>query len=215
VDALEDSDGSVRDCARESVIQIFTGPTVTDAARADLKKEMVKKGVRKNIQEAILTRLLAGAVAGATSSLAASTSEVVDGTQGGGPSLKASVADSVPPNAGLATSRIGAAHPLTRSATAPAGVLASDEQPPASSSTDDSVKAVYVASARDVESEIAEMTPHFEGKETEHNWQQRDKAIAKLRGMLKGGVQSRFPDAYLAGLKAGMLDKSFKAVRES
>lgn len=59
VEALEDSDGTVRDCARTSVIEIFTAPGVTDAARADLKKEMTKKNVRKTIVDAVLGKLMA------------------------------------------------------------------------------------------------------------------------------------------------------------
>ena len=43
VELLEDTDGTVRECARQSVVELFTGSTVTDAARADLKKEMAKK----------------------------------------------------------------------------------------------------------------------------------------------------------------------------
>lgn len=58
--SLEDTDGNVRECARQSVVKLFTGPGVTDAARADLKKEMVKKGVRKNIVDNVLSKLIAG-----------------------------------------------------------------------------------------------------------------------------------------------------------
>ena len=58
VEGLEDSDGTVRDCARNSVIEIFTAPGVTDAARADLKKEMTKKNVRKTIVEAVIGKLM-------------------------------------------------------------------------------------------------------------------------------------------------------------
>ena len=43
VDALEDTDSNVRDCARQSIVELFTGPGVTDAARADLKKELTKR----------------------------------------------------------------------------------------------------------------------------------------------------------------------------
>ena len=57
MDALEDSDGGVRDCARASVIEMFTAPTVTDGARADLKKEITKKGVRKGIVDSVLGQL--------------------------------------------------------------------------------------------------------------------------------------------------------------
>lgn len=58
VDCLEDTDAHVRDCARQSVVELFTGPAVTDAARADLKKELSKKGVRKAIVDDVLNKLL-------------------------------------------------------------------------------------------------------------------------------------------------------------
>lgn len=58
VDALEDTDGNVRACATPSIIELFTGPGVTDAARADLKKEMTKKGVRKAIVDNVLSKLM-------------------------------------------------------------------------------------------------------------------------------------------------------------
>lgn len=57
VDTLEDTDGAVRECARASVVELFTGPNVSDAARADLKKEMLKKGVRKTILESVQAKL--------------------------------------------------------------------------------------------------------------------------------------------------------------
>lgn len=60
VEALEDTDGNVRECAKQSVVELFTGPAVTDAARADLKKEMSKKNVRKTIVDSVLTQVLAG-----------------------------------------------------------------------------------------------------------------------------------------------------------
>ena len=66
VEALEDSDGTVRDCARNSVIEIFTAPGVTDAARADLKKEMTKKNVRKTIVDIVLGKLMAAGSAATT-----------------------------------------------------------------------------------------------------------------------------------------------------
>jgi len=58
VDALEDTDGNVRACATPSIIELFTGPGVTDAARADLKKELTKKGVRKAIVDNVLSKLM-------------------------------------------------------------------------------------------------------------------------------------------------------------
>lgn len=58
VDTLEDTDGSVRACATPSVIELFTGPGVTDAARSDLKKELTKKGVRKAMVDNIQSQLM-------------------------------------------------------------------------------------------------------------------------------------------------------------
>lgn len=58
VDGLEDTDAHVRECARQSVVELFTGPAINDAARADLKKEMSKKGVRKAIVDDVLVKLL-------------------------------------------------------------------------------------------------------------------------------------------------------------
>ena len=72
VDALEDTDGTVRECARQSVVELFTGPGVTDMARADLKKEMAKKGVRKTIVDGVFSKVLA---AGGPASTPASMSE--------------------------------------------------------------------------------------------------------------------------------------------
>jgi CLIP-associating protein 1/2 len=60
VAALEDSDAHVRECARDSVVELYTGPGVTDAARADLKAAMAKKNVRKGIVESILSKLVTG-----------------------------------------------------------------------------------------------------------------------------------------------------------
>jgi CLIP-associating protein 1/2 len=55
---LEDGDAHVRECSRTSVVELFTGPGVTDAARADLKNAMIKANVRKGIVEGILAKLV-------------------------------------------------------------------------------------------------------------------------------------------------------------
>ena len=58
VAALEDSDSTVRETAKTSVVILFTSPGASDAARADLKRELTKKGVRKTIVDAVLTKVL-------------------------------------------------------------------------------------------------------------------------------------------------------------
>ena len=49
------------------------------------------------------------------------------------------------------------------------------------------------------------MQKSFDGKETEHNWADRDRAIQRVRGMLKGDVHIRYTDAFLACLKDGFV----------
>lgn len=44
------------------MIELFTGPGVSDAARADLKKEMTKKGVRRSIMDGVLSKLLGASI---------------------------------------------------------------------------------------------------------------------------------------------------------
>lgn len=53
---------------------------------------------------------------------------------------------------------------------------------------------------------------NFQGKETEHNWAARDRAITRVRGMLKGDVYLRYPDSFLASLKEGFIQWSLKTV---
>lgn len=72
------------------------------------------------------------------------------------------------------------------------------------------------------------MTPHFEvsdqrarvvqlaltkpqGRETKHNWGPREQDIIRVRGMLKGEAHVKYHDAFIRGLRAGMLENS-KAV---
>ena len=44
------------------MVELFTGPGVSDAARADLKKEMTKKGVRKSIMDGVLSKILGSSI---------------------------------------------------------------------------------------------------------------------------------------------------------
>ena len=48
-------------------MELFTGPGVTDAARADLKKEMTKKGVRKATMDSVLGQVLSASNSSLTS----------------------------------------------------------------------------------------------------------------------------------------------------
>ncbi|THH33792.1 hypothetical protein EUX98_g406 [Antrodiella citrinella] len=212
VETLEDPDATVRGTAQTSVVELFTGPAVSDAARADLKKEMTKKGVRKGIVESVLAKVLGGASTPHTGSDAGSENGDV-----------ATV--NVPPSIALMNKKpgptvvtSGQSKPLNSSRGEPsrpasrAAALASpaSEAPPPGSQNKD-VRPVYIASSRDLENEFASMLKPFEGKETEHNWAAREQAILRVRGMLKGEVHERFTETFLLGLKQGFLDASIKA----
>ena len=75
VAALEDSDSNVRECAKQSLVELFTTPGVTDAARADLKKEMARKGVRKATMDSVLNQVLSASTSSINSAATSETSQ--------------------------------------------------------------------------------------------------------------------------------------------
>ncbi|TBU58755.1 clasp N terminal-domain-containing protein [Dichomitus squalens] len=224
VDAMEDTDPTVRECAKQSVVELFTGPGVTDAARADLKKEMAKKGVRKTIADGILARVLAG---GAGASTPGTLSDA--GSENG--DLAGAAREYVPPSIALMNRRPGPTvagtasgtmsrvvsqgnvrSEIPRPASRAAVMSPSGEGPSAAAGAGSDAKAVYIASSRDLENEFASMLRPFEGKETEHNWADRERAIQRVRGMLKGDVHERYTDTFLHGLKNGFMEASLKTL---
>jgi len=73
----------------------------------------------------------------------------------------------------------------------PSTAFPSDPSAVHSSSSSTSIEPVYLASLQDMRSQFERMKPCFEGKETEHNWIERDKSVGLIRGMLIGGVCER------------------------
>lgn len=61
---------------------------------------------------------------------------------------------------------------------------------------------IYVHTERDLSDMMRDMLPHFEGKETEHNWMPRDKAVLKIRRLLKGNAPTEYHHAFMAGIKS-------------
>lgn len=57
---LEDPDPTVREAAKESTVVIFSDTRISDAARAELKKEISKGSVRKTTAEHVLAGVFAG-----------------------------------------------------------------------------------------------------------------------------------------------------------
>lgn len=63
---------------------------------------------------------------------------------------------------------------------------------------------IYVLSERELSDTMRDMLPHFEGKETEHNWMPRDKAVLKLRRFVTGNAPTEYHHAFMAGIKSLM-----------
>lgn len=57
------------------------------------------------------------------------------------------------------------------------------------------------------------MLPSFEGKETEQNWLLREKSAVRIRGMLRGQADKKYPESFVAGLKAGIMEGMSRTVR--
>ncbi|EJD01068.1 uncharacterized protein FOMMEDRAFT_29840 [Fomitiporia mediterranea MF3/22] len=219
VELLEDTDGTVRESARQAVVELFTGPTVTDAARADLKKEMTKKNVRKTIVDSVLQKLMSGGTRPASAAGSHGHSEA-----GSEPSEPPAKKGYIPPSLKLQGRQptSSTTHSTLSGSGSKATSIADITSRPASRLGGDlpatpvaepsDVAAVYVASVKDLEDEFTGMLKHFEGKETEHNWAGRERSIQRVRGMLKGEVHIRYFDTFLGCLKADFIDASFKTL---
>ncbi|KAJ3089054.1 suppressor of tub2 mutation [Quaeritorhiza haematococci] len=66
-----------------------------------------------------------------------------------------------------------------------------------------------VASLRDLESEFSNLIAEFRGKETEENWESREQAFQRLRGLVRGNAAGM--DGFVPLLK-GMVDPLVKSI---
>jgi len=153
VAALEDSDSAVRETAKTSVVILFTSAGASDAARADLKRELAKKGVRKTIVDAVLIKVLgsdnASTTAGeGTKAPGAPQSQVATKKEYIPPSLalqaqKSMCGSDVPPP-GPSTVPRTASHGSVKESSRPDSRAAVDTPIPSGGDTTANVQAVYV-----------------------------------------------------------------------
>mgnify|MGYP001025599006 CR=1 FL=1 len=66
---------------------------------------------------------------------------------------------------------------------------------------DNTIPAVYINSPRQLHSVFEELIRPFNGKETEQNWNLREKNIIKLRSILRGNVSMDFKDELVSNLR--------------
>jgi hypothetical protein len=73
------------------------------------------------------------------------------------------------------------------------------------------LNAFQVHSAKDLEHEFSEMLKCYNDKETEHNWEARERSITQIRGFLRGNAPEAYLDVLVHGIR-NMVDGIIKAV---
>ncbi|VDC06929.1 unnamed protein product [Peniophora sp. CBMAI 1063] len=218
VGTLEDGDATVRETARNAVVELFTGPGVTDAARSDLKSQMTKKGVRKGTVDTVLERIFSKNAAASLNTPPASedghaTKEYIPPSQMLRERRPTAGSDTAPSTNGSRVASSASIPTLPRPASRARALSPPPNSIPPTPTAESSaeVSPVYIASSRDLEGELGTMFKSFEGKETEHNWASRDRAITRIRGMLKAEVHEQYPNVFLGHLKP-IIEASLKTL---
>lgn len=166
------------------MVELFAGPGVTDAARADLKKEMTKKNVRKTIVEGVLAKLMAAGNASGPASVDGASDRstgpqdsaskpreyvppslrLAGGAAGGSQTAfrprVASASSGIPKTSSSSSLNQSTARPPSRAAAVTSPTPG--PQTPTAESAGVEVKAVYIASSRELETEFQAMAKPFE-----------------------------------------------------
>ncbi|MCJ1403770.1 suppressor of tub2 mutation [Xylographa trunciseda] len=222
LDCLGDQEGSVRDTAKSTIIELFRN--LNDGAKNDLKKQVLQRDIQKSIITHIFTQLGIAE----TSDFAPTTSSYAQGriTPANEKLFGNSVSSvSAPSTSSLPTVVPSKEKPFSDNAIGiesttrdrnASGTLTSASAPsiPAISASEMEAKkldAIVVYSNRELEELFRDIHPHFEGKETEFNWNPREDNIIKLRRITKGNAPKDYTTTYLVSIK-GLLDGILKAV---
>lgn len=152
-------------------MRLITFSTARDAAKADLKRQLLAFNVRRSIASHILTQLQ------------------VPNAADFEPVSRASVASHA------------AARPETPAQDAALSQSTSSEVPHAPSAESAHIEPLYVSSQRELDDLFRQMHPAFEDKETEDNWRIREANVLKMRRLLKGNAPKDYQSALLAGIK--------------
>lgn len=170
---------SSRRC-KHSGLCLTNNSNAPEHAKVNLKKQLIALNVRKAIATYIISALDGGA--------APKEVEMPPPAPKVERPLPARRAETLQPDVGLAES------------------LATEQPPPTEAVPMDPI---HVYTQRELEDIFRDMTPHFEGKETEQNWLARDKATTKMRRILKGNAPTEFTAAFVGGIKS-LLDGILK-----
>lgn len=171
---LEDSDGAVREAAKNALVELFGN--ASSGAKADLKKQLKAHSVRHSIASSILAA-------------------IDGGTSGSQPSAHHSQGQDVD-----MTASTRSLPTLDHVAHFAETINSEAAQPPPQETVQ--MDPIYVHSERELNDAFRDMLPHFEGKETEQNWMPRDKSILKVRRLLKGNAPNEYHHSFMAGIKS-------------
>lgn len=177
VATLADADVKVREAARTAVVSLFT--RASPLARTELHRELERQGIRRQLVELLLTDISAGAAANATHATAAAYTGHAPGT-----------ADAFHHDG---TPELAAQTPAQPSEQDPDEYKASIAAPVESPT--------FVSSPGELERMFMVMEPHFQGIETEKNWQLRQADVLRLRGLLNHPLPPNVRDALPLHLK--------------
>ncbi|MCJ1386229.1 suppressor of tub2 mutation [Xylographa soralifera] len=222
LDCLEDQEGGVRDTAKSTIIELFKN--LNDGAKNDLKKQILQRDVQKSIVVHIFTHLgisevsdFAPTTSSYTQGRATPANEKVFASSVSSVSTisNSSLSTVVPSKDKVFNGTTTVIGPPTKDRTV-SGTLAgasAPSLPPLSASETEAKKldAIVVYSNRELEELFRDIHPHFEGRETEFNWNPREENIIKLRRITKGNAPKDYTTTYLVSIK-GLLDGILKAV---
>ncbi|KAG5440291.1 hypothetical protein PCANB_001861 [Pneumocystis canis] len=181
---LEDANDSVRDAAKDVIIELFKN--ASNHTKNDLKRELIEQHVRKKLVLYILDQLQLQADNDFASSRG---SEYMHDNDTTNTSIRKMYNESI-----AGTSNFSSNYILNLSG------AEMEQMDPA-----------WVYSAKELETEIQEMLPSFEGKETDNNWVIREKHIMRLRALLRGNVYKEYSSIFITGFKL-LVDGIIKAI---
>ncbi|KAJ3046357.1 suppressor of tub2 mutation, partial [Rhizophlyctis rosea] len=167
---LEDQNESVRNAAKEAVITLYNETTIK-AMRNDIKNQLTKQQIRQSIVDGILGQLREDNGRTVEVTRIASILELVEST----PSSRRETLSSLPSaiSSAVATpAKGGSAAPPP--SVIPGGTAAPEPDP------------IMIHSEKELEKEFATFAATMSGKETEQNWESRELALQRLRGLCRG-----------------------------
>ncbi|EEQ28864.1 suppressor of tub2 mutation [Microsporum canis] len=220
---LEDADSAVRETAKAAVIELFQN--APSRAISDLKKQIQSHNVRRSITLSIFAALGINSISDADlpsshSGMAARPGSSFSHRREEPPRPNSVLSTRSHPNqdgsgrnddSHYGLSRPPRGDPPRKDALSHAASIESLSAVSLEPEEPVSLDPITVYSNREVDEMFRDMIPHFEGKETEHNWLHRERGVQTLRKLTKGNAPHDYQAHYLAGIKQ-LLDGILKAV---